>query len=156
LRHWRLAGVDRLAREEEDLRAEFADLARRTMPRGPIPRSPDFLNFTHGGQPWWMRPFGTEAFCARDPTLGKTRQPTQENVITALRSSRVIKPHFNNWLLFSAMIEANLCKAGIADWDAMRIDIRPAPARAVVWATASTAKGGVPLDYYNSFVIQPC
>jgi Uncharacterized protein conserved in bacteria len=37
---------------------------------------------------------------------------TKTNIVNALKSSRVIKPGENNWLLFSAIIEAFLIKSG--------------------------------------------
>ena len=54
---------------------------------------------------------------------------TQQNLAAALVSSRVITPGFNNWLLFSATVEAALALMG-ERWDGMRIDyaVRAAPA----------------------------
>lgn len=84
--------------------------------------SQSFLNFNSGTQP-----LVDSAFMA----LGLLRSPnklwlempgdTQSNILNALRSSRKIKPHFNNWLLFSAVIEAFFYSIG-EDFDAMRID----------------------------------
>ena len=46
---------------------------------------------------------------------------TKDNLVAALAATRKIQPGFNNWLLFSAMIEAFFCKYGQA-WDTIRID----------------------------------
>lgn len=143
--------------EEEALRAEFADLARRTIAAGSAPQSPDFLNFTGGAQPVVDAAFLAQALLrAPNQLWAKLDNATQTNVVAALRSSRVIKPHFNNWLLFSATIEAFLCTAGIADWDPMRIDY--ALRQHEQWYLGDGVYGDGPefhWDYYNSFVIQP-
>ena len=46
---------------------------------------------------------------------------TTKHLIAALESTRVISPGFNNWLLFSATVEAGLAKLG-AWWDKVRVD----------------------------------
>lgn len=143
--------------EEEDLRAEFADLARRTLAAGTDPTSPDFLNFTQGSQPVVDAAFLAQAFLRAPQQLwAELDSATKGNVIAALRSSRVIKPHFNNWLLFAATIEAFLCKVGVSDWDPMRIDY--ALRQHEQWYLGDGVYGDGPefhWDYYNSFVIQP-
>jgi hypothetical protein len=72
-----------------------------------------------------------------------------------LQSTRVIRPFFNNWLLFSGMVEAALCRMG-ADWDQMRVDY--AVRQVDQWYQGDGAYGDGPefhWDYYNSFVIHP-
>jgi len=67
----------------------------------------------------------------------------------------VIRPGFNNWLLFSATVEAFLCYAG-EQWDKMRIDY--AIRQHEEWYKGDGVYGDGPpfhWDYYNSFVIQP-
>jgi hypothetical protein len=146
-----------LGGEEEALRAEFADLARRTIAAGTDPTSPDFLNFTQGGQPVVDAAFLAQAFLRAPKQLwDRLDDATKKNVIAALRSSRVIKPHFNNWLLFAAIVETFLSKAGVADWDPMRIDY--ALRQHEQWYLGDGVYGDGPefhWDYYNSFVIQP-
>jgi hypothetical protein len=105
----------------EPLRAKFADLARRGISAAVDPASPDFMNFNQARSQSLMRHFSPWRSCATQGTLGRTPRTTQTQVLTALRSSRVIQPGFNNWLLFSATIEAFLCRAG-EDWDKMRVD----------------------------------
>jgi hypothetical protein len=143
--------------EEEALRAEFANLARRTLAAGTDPTSPDFLNFTQGAQPVVDAAFLAQALLrAPNQLWAQLDGAIQENIIAALRSSRVIKPHFNNWLLFAATIEAFLCQAGVADWDPMRIDY--ALRQHEQWYLGDGIYGDGPefhWDYYNSFVIQP-
>jgi len=118
--------------------------------------SQSFLNFNSGTQP-----LVDSAFMA----LGLLRSPnklwlempgdTQSNILSALRSSRKIKPHFNNWLLFSAVIEAFFYSIG-EDFDAMRIDY--ALRQHEQWYLGDGIYGDGPkyrFDYYNSYVIHP-
>jgi hypothetical protein len=76
--------------------------------------------------------------------------------MAAMRSSRRIRPHFNNWLLFSAMVEAFLHRVGAEDADPMRVDY--ALRQHEQWYVGDGLYGDgseFHWDYYNSFVIQP-
>jgi hypothetical protein len=80
---------------------------------------------------------------------------TTRQLIAALESSRAISPGFNNWLLFSATVEAALARLG-ASWDRMRVDY--ALRQHDQWYKGDGTYGDGPAfhwDYYNSFVIQP-
>lgn len=80
---------------------------------------------------------------------------TKKNLIDSLKSTRSIKPGYNNWLLFSAMIEAFLLKSN-NDWDPMRVDY--AIKKHMEWYKGDGVYGDGPdfhCDYYNSYVIQP-
>lgn len=119
------------------------------------PDSPDFLNFQKGTQPLVDAAFLATGFL-RAPQLWQGLQPeVQSQLIASLRSSRSIRPHFNNWLLFAGVIEAFFCKFDL-EWDAMRIDY---PLRQhEQWYLGDGVYGDGPefhLDYYNSFVIHP-
>lgn len=118
--------------------------------------SQDFLNFTRGTQP-----VVDSAFLAlslmRSPTRlwGAMSEDEKAAVLRALQSSRKIKPHFNNWLLFSAVIEAFFYSIG-EDFDAMRIDY--ALRQHEQWYLGDGIYGDGPkfrFDYYNSYVIHP-
>jgi hypothetical protein len=141
---------------EGRLRAEYAGLARRAIARAVDPASPDFMNFTRDRQP-----LVDAAFLA----LGVLRAPralraeldstTRRHLIAALESTRSIVPAFNNWLLFSATVEAGLKSLGAA-WDRMRVDY--ALRQHEQWYKGDGAYGDGPefhWDYYNSFVIHP-
>ena len=85
----------------------------------------------------------------------KLDSATQGNLVKALQTTRVIQPGFNNWLLFSAMIEACFCRIG-EEWDKMRVDY--AVRQHEQWYKGDGVYGDGPTlhwDYYNSFVIQP-
>ena len=96
------------------------------------------------------------ACCGRRARCATRWSPrTRRNLIAALESSRVTLPGFNNWLLFSATVEAALVRLG-APWDRMRVDY--ALRQHDQWYKGDGAYGDGPefhFDYYNSFVIHP-
>jgi hypothetical protein len=141
---------------EGRLRSEYADLARRSIARAVDPSSPDFLNFTRERQPLVDAAFLAQAILRAPRSLRGALDPaTRQNVIAALESTRVISPGFNNWLLFSATVEAALAALG-AKWDRLRVDY--ALRQHDQWYKGDGAYGDGPSfhwDYYNSFVIHP-
>ncbi|QDA58751.1 DUF2264 domain-containing protein [Hymenobacter jejuensis] len=134
----------------------YAELARQAIAHAVNPQSPDFLNFTEGGQPVVDAAFLAHALL-RAPTQLWQQLPaaTQTQLVQALQSSRVIKPVYSNWLLFSAIIEAALLKFTGAG-DLMRMDY--AIKQHQIWYKGDGTYGDGPdyhWDYYNSYVIQP-
>jgi hypothetical protein len=141
---------------EAGLREHYGKLARQAIAASVDPASPDFMNFHTGSQPVVDAAFLALALLRAPVELWqKLESSTKAQLFAALRSSRVIRPGFNNWLLFSATIEAFLCPAG-EDWDAMRVDY--AVRQHEEWYKGDGLYGDGPQfhwDYYNSFVIQP-
>jgi hypothetical protein len=141
---------------EGQLRKKHIGLVHKCLSVSVNPASPDYMNFTEGGQP-----LVDAAFMAHGLIRGfnKLWQPldikTKENIKDAMVSTRSIKPGYNNWLLFSAMIEAFLLKSG-NDWDPVRVDF--AVRKHLEWYKGDGIYGDGPdfhWDYYNSYVIQP-
>ena len=150
---WVELGAD--ASAEGRLRADYADLALRAISRAVDPSSPDFLNFTRDRQPLVDAAFLAQGLLrAPRPCVGRSTR--RRAGISSRRSSRPgSSPGFNNWLLFSAMVEAGLTALG-ATWDRMRVDY--ALRQHDHWYKGDGAYGDGPAfhwDYYNSFVIQP-
>src|SRR5919106_1005288 len=141
---------------EGRLRAEYADLARRAIARAVDPSSADFLNFTRERQPLVDAAFLAQGVLRAPRALrGALPADTKRHLVTALESTRRITPGFNNWLLFSATVEAGLAALG-ADWDRLRVDY--ALRQHEQWYKGDGTYGDGPAfhwDYYNSFVIQP-
>jgi hypothetical protein len=141
---------------EENLRAEYAELSRSAIRSATAPGSPDFMNFNKGDQPVVDAAFLSLAIVrAPNELWHKLDRKTQQNVIAALQSSRVIRPGYTNWLLFAAMNEAALSLME-AWWDPMRIDY--ALRTMDTWYKGDGMYGDGPqfhFDYYNSFVIHP-
>jgi len=108
---WLELGADNTT--EGKLREKYIQLTRKALAVAVDPSSPDFLNFNKQPQP-----LVDAAFMAQGLLRGYTQlwepldNATKANIVNALKSSRVIKPGENNWLLFSAIIEAFLIKSG--------------------------------------------
>lgn len=153
-------GCKELKGEEEQLRRKYAELVRRCLAVCVDESSSDSMNFVP--TPSQKQPIVDAAFLAqailRAPHELWEPLPkvTKERLIHSMRATRVCKPGFNNWLLFSAMIECFLRYAGAPDWDPMRIDF--ALKQHKQWYKGDGVYGDGPVfhwDYYNSYVIQP-
>jgi hypothetical protein len=144
------------ATPEGQARAKYAALARRAIDRAVDPGSRDYLNFTAGGQPLVDAAFLAQGILRAPHALRESLEAgTARHLVAALEATRVITPGFNNWLLFSATVEAALAKLG-ARWDRLRVDY--ALRQHDQWYKGDGAYGDGPhfhWDYYNSFVIQP-
>jgi hypothetical protein len=142
--------------EESRIRAHYADLARRAISRAVDPASPDFLNFTRDRQPLVDAAFLAQGILRAPRALRDGLDAAaKRNLVAALESTRAIVPGFNNWLLFSATVEAALKSLGAA-WDRVRVDY--ALRQHEQWYKGDGAYGDGPdfhWDYYNSFVIHP-
>ena len=151
---WLELGADETL--EGKLRKKYIDFAVRSLTNAVDPESPDFMNFNRHAQPLVDAAFLAHALLrAPNQLWGNLNPESKNNLITALKSTRVIKPYFNNWLLFSAMIEAALLRFD-GDWDAMRVDY--ALRQHEIWYKGDGIYGDgseFHFDYYNSFVIQP-
>lgn len=142
---------------EGRIRAKYIDLARKSLAQAVDPHSPDFLNFDkYGGQPLVDTAFLAHALIKAPTELwDKSSDRTKRNIINALKSSRVIVPPYDNWVLFSAMVEAALLKFG-DEADLVRVDL--AIHTIDEWYLGDGIYGDGPVfhwDYYNSYVIQP-
>lgn len=149
--------LEGLEGEEQETQARFRILARQAIANGVDPASPDYLNFASGGQRLVDAAFLAHALLRAPRALWEELSgTTKERLITELRRTRDQKPFASNWLLFSAMIEAFFCAAGVEDWDSMRIDY--ALRQHDQWYKGDGLYGdgaSFHFDYYNSFVIQP-
>lgn len=141
---------------EGKLRKKYIELAQKSIKMAVDPKSPDFMNFNKGGQPVVDSAFLAHAILRAPNVLWhQLDSTTKKQLVDALRSSRVITPGYNNWLLFSAMVEAFLLIAG-EQHDEMRMDY--AIRKHMEWYKGDGMYGDGPdfhWDYYNSFVIQP-
>jgi hypothetical protein len=141
---------------EEALRRRYQEWARLAIRYGTDPHSPDAFHFGTNPQSVVDVAFLALALVrAPNELWAKLDAATRENLVRALMATRVVQPGFNNWLLFSAMIEACLCKY-LQSWDTVRIDY--ALRQHQQWYKGDGMYGDGPqfhCDYYNSFVIQP-
>ena len=141
---------------EEALRNRYREWARLAIRYGTDPQSPDALNFGTNRQSLVDAAFLALAVLrAPNQLWGELDKATQQNLVRSLAETRKVQPGFNNWLLFSATIEAFFAKFG-QPWDTMRIDY--ALRQVGEWYKGDGIYGDGPMfhwDYYNSFVMQP-
>ena len=137
-------------------RACFIDLSVKSLANATDPHSPDFMNFTNGGQPLVDAAFlALGLLRATNQLWGRLDEPQRVNVIAALKSTRTLNAGENNWLLFPAIIEAAIWEfTGECETNRIEYAVR----RHEQWYLGDGTYGDGPefhWDYYNSYVIQP-
>lgn len=141
---------------EAKAHTQLDGFARAALEQALTPGSPDHLDFNAGPQSLVDAAFLAHALLRAPRALWQASDATtQARLVDALRLTRRIAPPFNNWLLFSAMIEAALFRF-TGEADLMRIEY--AIRQHEQWYKGDSAYGDGPAfhwDYYNSFVIQP-
>lgn len=141
--------------EEIALRNQYRVWTLKAIKNAVDPSSPDYMKWT-GGQPLVDASFFALALI-RSPWLWQHLDTsTQSKVVTALKISRSTIPSYSNWILFSGMIEAFLCKYGY-DYDPVRIEYGIREFSQHWYLGDATFSDGMEYhhDYYNSYVIQP-
>ena len=150
-------GCTSLEGEEEEKRIKMLALVHKCLDNATDPESDDFMNFSNGHQPLVDAAFLAQGILRAPHVLWEPlEERVKKNIIACMRSTRVITPPQNNWLLFSAMVECLIRYSGAEDWDAMRIDY--ALRKHFEWYKGDGVYGDGEFfhwDYYNSFVIQP-
>lgn len=141
---------------EGKLREKYIQLSLKSIHNATDPKAADFMNFTNDRQPLVDAAFFAQALL-RSPTQlwGRLSEETKANVISALKSTRTIRPYYSNWLLFSGMVEAALLEFD-GDADVVRMEL--VLNKHMEWYLGDGMYGDGPnfhWDYYNSFVIQP-
>jgi hypothetical protein len=151
---WLALGADDTP--EGRLRARYIEWSRKALVHATDPKSPDFMNFTKGGQPLVDAAFLSLALLRAPDQLWKPLdESARANVLNALKSTRRIKPGESNWLLFSALVEAAVWQF-TGECEIPRIEY--ALKKHEQWYAGDGTYGDGPnfhWDYYNSFVIQP-
>jgi len=141
---------------EGELRARYCELARTAIAVAVDPLSPDYMDFGGDRQTIVDSAFLSLAVL-RAPQELREKLPSKVRMqlADAMRATRSKLPNYNNWLLFTATIEACLCAMG-EPWDRMRVDY--ALREHAAWYIGDGVYGdGADFhqDYYNSFVIHP-
>lgn len=153
---WLEADSSSLDEEERALQAAWREKAIRCIDKATDPASPDYMNFTTGGQPLVDAAFLAHAIVRAPHALAKALpEKVRRQLADAFRASRVIPAINTNWLFFSAMVEAGLYMLG-EPYDMLRVLY---PLRCFQeWYKGDGVYGdgaSFHWDYYNSFVIQP-
>ncbi|HEY0042302.1 MAG TPA: DUF2264 domain-containing protein, partial [Flavisolibacter sp.] len=140
---------------EIKLRNQYREWVLQGLAHALDSSSKDFMRFDISGQQLVDASYVAYAFI-RAPWLWEHLSAEQkELLVKSIKTTRRFKPVFSNWLLFSAMNEAFLCRFGY-EWDVMRVDY--ALRQLEQWYVGDGLyKDGesFALDYYNSYVIHP-
>jgi hypothetical protein len=96
---------------EAQLHSRYRGWSRLALRYGTDPQSPDAFHFGTNQQSLVDAAFLALALVrAPNQLWAGLDSATKENVLRSLRATRTLQPGFNNWLLFSAIIEAFFCK----------------------------------------------
>ena len=149
--------LENLAGDELKLQQEFIKLAQTSLDAATDPQSPDFMNFTAGGQPLVDTAFLAQGILRAPKVLWEPLDSRVKKQITeALKSSRKIPtPMGNNWVMFAATVEAALLEFGEPTLEER---LENCVRKMLGWYCGDGAYGDgdfFHFDYYNSFVIQP-
>lgn len=120
------------------------------------PQSPDYLLWTGTNQILVDAAYIAQSFMrAPEVTWNLLDATTQKRYIDVFKGLRVIRPAYNNWLLFRAMVETFILWAGEeADMFALSVGLK----KMEEWYLSDGWYSDGPemsLDYYNAFVIHP-
>ena len=120
------------------------------------PQSPDYLLWKGHQQLLVDAAYLAESFIrAPKATWGQLDDTTKERYIECFKKVRVIRPAYNNWLLFRDMVEAFLLSVGEEpDGYALTTGLN----KIYEWYLSDgwySDGAEFSLDYYNSFVIHP-
>ncbi|MDR1517738.1 MAG: DUF2264 domain-containing protein [Dysgonamonadaceae bacterium] len=142
---------------EGKLRKKYIKLTIKGLKNATDPAAPDYLVYDQPSQP-----LVDAAFLAQGLLRAKTQlwdgmdDKTKDNVIAALKKTRVIKSYESNWLLFSSIIEAALLEfTGECDMERLMYGVIKFRDH---WYKGDANYGdgaAFHADYYNSFVIHP-
>lgn len=147
---------DSIPTAEAAMRDELLAWAHAGLKNAVDSTSADYLNFRGFGQPLVDAAFLAQAFLRSPERLwGGLDSLTQRRMIAEMKATRNTRPSYNNWLMFSATVEAFLRMAAEKP-DLMRTDY--AFRQMDDWYVGDGQYGDGPKyhnDYYNSFVIQP-
>ena len=153
---WFEVSGDSIPAAEAAMRDELLAWAHAGLRNAVDSTSPDYLNFRSFGQPLVDAAFMAQAFLRSPERLwGGLDSLTQRRMIVEMKATRNTRPSYNNWLMFSATVEAFLRMAGERP-DLMRTDY--AFRQMDDWYVGDGQYSDGPMyhnDYYNSFVIQP-
>ncbi len=150
-------GATGLTGDELTAQGKTLALVHTALDAATDPESPDFMNFTRGGQPLVDAAFLAQGLLRAPQVLWSPLTPrVQAQILAALKSTRTIAtPESNNWVMFAATIEAALHHFGEATLAAR---LEGCVRKMLGWYAGDGAYGDgefFHFDYYNSFVIHP-
>lgn len=142
--------------EEGKLREQYIQWTLQCLKNATNPMAADYMNFEAGSQPLVDAAFLAQGLLrAPNQLWGRLDSKSQQNVLIALKKTRKLSPGYNNWLLFTAIVEAAILKF---EGEADMVRIQYALNKHKEWYLGDGIYGDGPSfhwDYYNSFVIHP-
>lgn len=141
--------------DEIKLRSQFRTWALKATSNAVNPSANDYMEWQKGGQPLVDASFLALSFL-RCPWLWKNLDDAAKGqVVSAFKLTRSVTPPFQNWILFTGMIEAFFCHFNL-EWDAVRVEY--GLRQFEQWYVGDGVYSDGPSyawDYYNSYVIHP-
>ncbi len=142
--------------EEGKQRKQLREWALKAYANAVDPESPDYLGWSSGGQTLVDAAYVVESlYRAYDALWKPLDDVTKQRYIKELQGLRRYDPCYTNWLLFCAMEECFIMKAG-GEADMYRV--HRAMEKIEEWYVGDGWYSDGPafaFDYYNSYVIQP-
>lgn len=142
--------------KEGKMRRQLKTWAIQSYKNAVDPENPDYLLWKGESQILVDAAYLAESFLrAPEATWEQLDQVTRERYIECFKGLRVIRPAYNNWLLFRAMIESFLLSVGEeVDHYVLSVSVN----KINEWYLSDGWYSDGPefaLDYYNSYVIHP-
>ena len=149
--------AENLDGDELKFQKELSKLAQSSLDSATDPHSPDFMNFSEGGQPLVDAAFFAQGILRAQKVLWEPLKPrVKKQIVAALKSSRKIAtPDRNNWVMFAATVEAALLEFGEPTLEPR---LEGCVRKMLGWYLGDGIYGDGDFfhyDYYNSFVIHP-
>lgn len=143
--------------EEGKMRKQLREWALLSYKNAVDPESPDFLLWeTRSTQRLVDAAYLAESFLrAPEATWNLLDKTTQQRYIERFQRLKIVRPAYNNWLLFRGLIEAFLMSVGE---EADQYVLTVATNKINEWYLSDGWYSDGPefaLDYYNAFVIHP-
>jgi hypothetical protein len=141
--------------EEVKLRDQYRAWSLKAITNAVDPKAKDYLQWS-GGQPLVDASYVAFALI-RSPWLWEhLDQKVKDQVVDVMKITRNTTPVYTNWILFSGMIEAFLCKYDLG-YDKLRVEfgVREFTQHWYVGDGMYADGMNFHYDYYNSIVIQP-
>lgn len=153
---WLELGLDNTV--EGKLREKYIKMSLKCIENATNPKSPDYMAFSKRGQTLVDAAFLSQGLLRAPKQLwGNLSDEAKQNLVEALKLTRITSIAKNNWSLFPAMIEAALLEfTGQCDMKRLLTGINYFKDKGYYKGDGNYGDGFYfHMDYYNSFVIHP-
>jgi hypothetical protein len=142
--------------KEIALRNQYREWTLKAFDNATNPTAKDYVLWNGGGQPLVDASYVALALIRAPWIWSHLNEKVKQQVVEAFILSRSNVPVYNNWLLFTGMIEAFFCKYNLP-YDAVRIEYGVKEFMEHWYIGDGMFSDGKPfnINYYNSYVIQP-